>query len=165
MRLHEIDKTIYFKEEFLDHFRRILSTNEPWVIPDIYQHMDQMYVPDGLDRQILLALLPDLVKWFERCTQKADEPGNQLVHLIDGMLLVKEHRLSEFIPHMVSILDDNKHVVIRKLLGMMKEMEASDMHDILKIFNQLGITWPELAIINKSNKVELNRWAAQYPHA
>lgn len=162
MRLREIDQTIYFKEDFLDHFRRILAINEPWAIADLYRHMDQMYVPENMYLQILEALLPDLVKWFERCTQ---EPDNQLVHLVDGMLLADQHNLKSFIPHMIRILNDNKAVVIRNLLGMIKEMEPDAMRVVLDLFTELGIAWPELAIINKSNRAELSRWAAQYPHA
>ena len=134
-------------------FKRMLDGADSFAIQDVYDGMDDHYLPDDSEADLFRLLIPDIVGWFERCV-KARADGDTMQHIEYMVHLITEVGIDELRPHAVRVLNDNKDAMIMGLLHMVKDTEFIYVSEVLMELQELGIGWPELGPISRSMRAE-----------
>lgn len=163
-----------YDKKTLDHFRDILNDDQKYgtnALYRLYDELEDYNIPNHRDGDIytqlhdfMTDLAPEVIDWFERRTK--DPPSDDLFLLsVDQACyldyikpLIKEYKLTAFVPFLVDIFNRNKVNVIKQILFVIKHqlknetqfMRASHSRQLInhmKNIRSLGIDWPELDTI------------------
>lgn len=150
MRLYEM---MTFDEKTLDFFRSLLATGKPAALGTIYEHMNELQIPQGQERLLFNDLLPEIVEWFEKCTLSCDKDAVALNYLqfVETEELIEEEGMTSLIPFIRRIFANNKDAVMKKLLTVLRDGELTLTE--LDFIKKFGINWPELDVIKNSLEI------------
>ena len=141
-------------QQIVDHMYRRMREGSWMALQDAISELEQRRMPDHMIEEILSPQAGSIVRWIDNQIQEGSH-NNRMIEQAWQLL-----EMGARWPSLVQLFNKHKDLMVRDMLRQMKTADSLDLEDIeghLRQLSELGMAWPEMAVISNSVNTELDR--------
>jgi len=141
-------------QQIVDHMYRRMREGSWMALQDAISELEQRRMPDHMIEEILSPQAGSIVRWIDNQIQEGSH-NNRMIEQAWKLL-----EMGARWPSLVQLFNKHKDLMVRDMLRQMKTADSLDLEDIeghLRQLSELGMNWPEMAVISNSVNAELDR--------
>jgi hypothetical protein len=141
-------------QQIVDRMYRRMREGSYMALYDAISELEERRMPDHMIEELLSPQAGSIVRWLD---SKIKE-GLYQYKIVEQMWKLLE--MGARWPSLVQLFNKHKALIVRSMLTQIKAADSMDLEDLeghLRQLSELGMTWPEMAVISNSVNAELDR--------